>query len=104
MFRYKIFVGPFTEEPVNKGTYEAETEEEIIDLAQSMAINLYQELAIANNWMTCEDCLVEAEKQINVKDFDSYDQYGETLEELTDEFFLDYLDERINYYAELEKS
>ena len=67
----------------------AETEEEIIDLAQSMAINLYQELAIANNWMIWEDCLVEAEKQINVKNFDSYDQYGETLEELTDEFFLD---------------
>lgn len=103
MSKYKIFIGPFTEEPINKGTYEAETEEEIIDLAQSMAINLYQELATVNNWMTWEDCLVEAEKQINVKDFVNYGHYGEALEELSAEFFLDYLDEHINYYAELEE-
>ena len=103
MPKYKIFIGPFTEEPINKGTYEAETVEEIMDLAQSMAIDLYQELAIANNWMTLADCLVEAEKQINVKDFVNYGHYGEALEELADEFFLYYLDEHINYYIELEE-
>lgn len=103
MFKYKIFIGPFTEEAVNKGTYEVETEEEIIDLAQSMAINLYQELATVNNWMTWEDCLTEAEHQINVENFDNDAQYGAALEELADEFFLDYLDEYINYYAKLEE-